>query len=267
MSAVELRAAFTPNRVVSRSTVAALVGVQVAVLAVLWVKSPFDAVPGPLAVLSALRALWFEQGLGPALAVSVSTSLEALALATGLSLALAYASVVPALRPVAGAVSRGRFLGLSGLTFVFMLTVGGGQPLRLALLVFGLTVFLTTSLVAEVAAIPPARFDHARTLRMSGWRVVWEVVVLGTADRALELVRQNAAIGWTLLTTVEGLTRAEGGVGTLLLDQNKHLHLAEVFALQAVILAVGLGQDAALGWLRRVLCPWVVAEPKGVVRS
>ncbi len=262
MSAASLRAAFTPNRVVSRSTVAVLVGAQAALLALLWVKSPLEAVPGPLAVVGALRELWFEQGLGPALAVSLSTSLEALVLATVLSLGLAYASVVPAFRPLAGVVSRGRFLGLSGLTFVFMLSLGGGQPLRLALLVFGLTVFLTTSLVAEVAAIPRARFDHARTLRMREWRVVWEVVVLGTADRALEVVRQNAAIGWTLLTTVEGLTRAEGGVGTLLLDQNKHLHLAEVFALQAVILAVGLGQDAALGWLRRAVCPWV-GDSKG----
>ncbi len=257
MPALELRAAFSPNRRIGARTTWVLVGAQVVVLGALWARSSVEALPRPTEIAHSLQALWFEQGLGPALGISVLTSLEALGLATLLSLALAYATVLPALRPLAALVSKGRFLGLSGLTFVFMMSLGGGQPLRVALLVFGLTVFLTTSLTAEIAAIPRARFDHARTLRMSEWRVVWEVVVLGTADRALELVRQNAAIGWTLLTTVEGLTRAEGGVGTMLLDQNKHLHLPEVFALQAVILAVGLGQDAVLAALRRALCPYV----------
>ena len=65
---------------------------------------------------------------------------------------------------------------------------------------------------------------------MSEWRAVWEVVVLGTADKAFDVLRQNAAIGWMMLTMVEGIARAEGGVGAMLLNQSKHFHLAEVFA-------------------------------------
>ena len=56
------------------------------------------------------------------------------------------------------------------------------------------------------------KFDHARSLRFSDWRVVWEVVVLGTADKAFEILRQNAAIGWMMLTMVEGISRSEGGM-------------------------------------------------------
>jgi NitT/TauT family transport system permease protein len=252
---LELTHAFIPNRAVSPRALGLLALAQLGLALLLWSRAP-EAVPGPGEVLGALRGLWLDQGLGPALWTSLVTSLEALAIATVVSLGLAYATVLPVARPLAAAVTKGRFLGLAGLTFVFMVTLGGGPRLRLGLLVFGLTVFLTTAMVAEVASIPKARFDHARTLRRGEWRVVGEVVVLGTADRALELVRQNAAVGWTLLTTVEGLTRAEGGVGTMLLDQNKHLHLAEVFALQLAILLVGLGQDAALGALRRWWCPY-----------
>lgn len=247
---------FTPNRVVSAKTLWLLGGTQALFAVLLWAHSSLDALPGPLEVARSFAGLWWSQGLGPALFVSLTTSVLAVLIATVLSVGLAWLSVLPVMRPLAAAVSKGRFLGLAGLTFVFLLALGGGQPLRVALLVFGMTVFLTTSLAAEVAAIPRSKFDHARTLGLGEWRVTWEVVVLGTADRALELVRQNAAIGWTMLTTVEGLTRAEGGVGTLLLDQNKHLHLAEVFAVQIAVLVVGLGQDAVLGWLRRVLCPW-----------
>jgi NitT/TauT family transport system permease protein len=81
------------------------------------------------------------------------------------------------------------------------------------------------------------------------------VVIRGTLGDALELIRQNAAIAWTLLTLVEGLVRAEGGVGALLLNQTRHFHLAEVFAVQLSILAVGLLQDVALRGVRRLLCP------------
>jgi NitT/TauT family transport system permease protein len=134
--------------------------------------------------------------------------------------------------------------------------VGGGRPLKLVLLVFGMTVFFVTSMAQVVAAIPKGKFDHARTLKMGEWRVVWEVVVLGTIDQAIEVLRQNAAIGWMMLTMVEGISRAEGGVGAMLLNQNKHFHLPAVFAVQLLILSVGLLQDYGIGALKRVVCPY-----------
>ncbi len=80
--------------------------------------------------------------------------------------------------------------------------------------------------------------------------------LLGTADKAFEVLRQNAAMGWMMLTMVEGISRSEGGVGAMLLNQNKHFHLAEVFAIQFLILFVGLAQDYAIGFLKRVVCPY-----------
>ena len=160
------------------------------------------------------------------------------------------------MRPIVSAIAKGRFLGLIGLTFVFTLMVGGGRPLKLALLVFGMTVFFVTSMAAVVAEIPKSAFDHARTLRMTEWQVVWDVVIRGTLDKAIEALRQNAAIGWMMLTMVEGIARSEGGVGAMLLNQNKHFHLAEVFAIQILILLVGLLQDYGIGILKRLICPW-----------
>jgi NitT/TauT family transport system permease protein len=102
-------------------------------------------------------------------------------------------------------------------------------------------------------------------LRMKEWQVVWEVVILGTADKAFEVLRQNAAIGWMMLTMVEGIVRGEGGIGAMLLNANKHFILAEVFAIQIVILLTGLVQDYAIGAARRFFCPYadLVLERKG----
>jgi NitT/TauT family transport system permease protein len=252
----DLKRVFEPNHTATSSTMRIVVAVQAAVALLFWFLTPFQVLPTPPEVFSALGKLWMEQGLGQELIASFLLNLEALAWTALLSLCICYATVMPFFRPIASAIAKGRFLGLIGLTFVFTLIVGGGHRLKVSLLVFGMTVFFVTSMAAEVEAIPKSRFDHARTLRMNEWQVVWEVVVLGTIDKAIEVLRQNAAIGWMMLTMVEGISRAEGGVGALLLNQNKHFHLAEVFAIQMVILLVGLTQDYGIGWLKKLVCPY-----------
>ncbi len=252
----DLKAAFSPNRALSWAAVRIVVGVEAALFLLIWISSPFPVLPRPGEVWNAFRTLWFQEGLGRELITSFGLNLQALFLTAVISLVLSYLSVVPVIRPIVLAVSKGRFLGLIGLTFVFMLLFGGGRPLKVSLLVFGMTVFFVTSMAAEVADIPREKLDHARTLRMNEWQVVWEVIILGTFDKAIEVFRQNAAIGWMMLTMVEGISRSEGGVGAMLLNQNKHFKLPEVFAIQFLILFVGLLQDYAIGWLKGVICPY-----------
>lgn len=256
MNLAHWSAAFLPNRVLSATVMRGIVAVQIAVCLLIWWNSPFEVLPTPPEVLRALGALWSEQGLGAELIASFKLNLVALLWSTALSLGFSYLTVVGFMRPLVAAFSKGRFLSLTGLTFVFTLIVGGGHPLKVALLVFGMSVFFVTSMAAEVEQIPRDKFDHARTLRFSEWQVVWEVVVLGTLDRAFELLRQNAAIGWMMLTMVEGISRSEGGVGALLLNQNKHFHLAEVFAIQLMILLLGILQDYGIGALKRAVLPY-----------
>jgi len=251
-----LVAAFLPNRAVSPMTMRMIVVVEIVLALIIWITSPFKVLPRPDEVLQALQSLWMTQGLGQELATSFKLNLEALAWTAAISLLLSYLTVLPVFRPIVAAISKGRFLSIVGFTFVFTLIFGGGHPLKVSLLVFAVTVFYVTSMAAVIAAIPKEEFDHARTLRMSEWRVVWEVVVLGTADKAFEVLRQNAAMGWMMLTMVEGIVRSEGGVGAMLLSESKHFLLPEVFAIQIVILLVGLIQDYAIGVARRLICPY-----------
>jgi NitT/TauT family transport system permease protein len=91
---------------------------------------------------------------------------------------------------------------------------------------------------------------------MSEWRVTWEVVVLGRLDAAWETMRQNAAIGWMMLTMVEGIVRVEGGIGKLLLDGNRGLKFEDIFAIQIIILVIAVGQDYFLSFLKRFFFPY-----------
>jgi NitT/TauT family transport system permease protein len=123
-------------------------------------------------------------------------------------------------------------------------------------MVFGITVFFVTNMVAEIENVTKNELNHARTLRMPEWQVVWEVIILGKMDKVFEIIRQNFAISWMMLTMIEGISRTEGGIGTMLLNQNKHFHLEAVFAIQIVILIVGIVMDYGIGALKNLFCPY-----------
>jgi NitT/TauT family transport system permease protein len=171
-------------------------------------------------------------------------------------LLLAYSTVMPFFRPVVAFISKLRFLPLVGLTIWFTLLATSGHELKLSLLVFSVLVFFVTSMADVLDGIPKEMFDLARTLKMSEWHVVWEVIVLGQADKAFDCLRQNAAIGWMMLTMVESTVKSEGGIGSMLMDQNHHFHLAAVFAIMLTILALGLFQDYAIGGIKNICCPY-----------
>jgi len=251
----EALAVFSPNRVLSKSTIRLLVAVQVLTVLLIWAFSPFALLPKPGEVFGSLGELW-QEGLGAQLITSFYLNLEAIALSTIVSLLLAYATVMPFFRPLVALLSKLRFLSLVGLTFFFTLMAKSGHELKLSLLVFSVSVFFVTGMADVIASIPKEEFDLARTLGMGEWRVVWEVIVLGQFDKAFDVLRQNAAIGWMMLTMVEGIVRSEGGVGTVLLDQNHHFRLAAVFAIQLTILLLGLLQDYGIGATKRFCCPY-----------
>lgn len=252
----DLLDAFSPNRIISKGSTRIIVTFEVAILLAIWATSSYPFLPKPAAVVRAFVDLWSHEGLGQELAVSFMLNIQAMALATLISLGLAYLSVVPALRPIVLAVCKGRFLGMVGLTFFFTMLFTNSHQLKVSMLVFAVSVFFTTTMADIVAQVPKEKFDLARTLRMKEWQVVWEIIVLGRADAAFDAMRQNAAIGWMMLTMVEGISRSEGGIGALLLNQNKHFHLDAVFAIQISILLIGLGQDYGLGLIKKFVFPY-----------
>jgi len=251
----ELGLVLTPNRVVSKRVLRILVVGQVIAFLLYWVFLTPATIPKPIEIVQSLRDLW-----GNGVFVDIITSLllyaEALLFATVFSMLLAYSSAIPFFRPGAELWSKLRFLGLAGLQYFFTLYVTGAHDLKLALLTFSISVFMVTSMLDVVDVIPKEKYDLARTLRMGEWQVLWEVVILGRADVAIDVVRQNAAIGWMMLPAIEGIFRSEGGIGAVLETQQKHFHLSEVFAIQLTILLLGLGQDYLIGIIKQEVCPY-----------
>jgi len=146
---------------------------------------------------------------------------------------------------------------MAGFVIIFTRIFGGGFTLEIALLVFGVAPFFLTSMVDVVDSVTQAEFDQTRSLRMGRARAVWEVVILGRLDQMFDALRQNATMGWMMLTMVEGLSKYTGGVGVVILNEGKYRNLDAIFAVQFTILAIGaLGQDPFLRWLKNLCCPY-----------
>lgn len=251
---------FLPNRSVDQPTMLALIVLWAGAAFFVWLASPWQSLPGPGEVWSAFGELWWKGGMGPELFTTLKLITHALVLTIAISMALSYLTVIAFFRPLIAAVSKLRFLGLTGLVFPMTLLTGGGYALKVVLLTFGMTTFFVTAMAQVVMEIPREQFDYLRVLGASEGRIIWEVVVRGTLDKAFDITRQNLAMGWAMITMVEGISRAEGGIGALILNQNKHFHLAEVYAILIAILVFGLLLDYLMGLAVRVLCPYVTFD-------
>jgi len=208
--------------------------------------------PTPLQVLHGLKDLWAD-GLVVHIASSIWLCSQAVMISIVISLMFAYSSAIPFFKPVGTFISKLRYLPLTGIAFYIAILINDARTLQVWVLVVFMTTFLTTSLMQMIKDIPEEEFDHARTLGCSRWECLWEVVIKGRIDYVFELVRQNLAIVWMMLVTVESILVAAGGLGFLIKNNDKLGDAGKVIALQIIIVVVGLTLDFIITKLRKLI--------------
>lgn len=251
-----LKNLFQPNRVLSGGVFSILCASQIIFALMIWSFFGGSVFPKPLEIIQA----WLELVTGTDFIFQLLTStilaLEATVLTFIISLLISYSSVLAFFQPFCLFISKMRFLSMVGLQFMFLIMINGGHQLKLTMLVFGVSVFMVTGMIAEIGSITQNQKNHARTLGMNEWHLVWEVVILGKMDKAFEILRQNFAMAWMMLSMVEVVSRSEGGIGVMLANQNKYFALASVFAIQGTIFTLGIGMDWLLGVVRNLAFPY-----------
>jgi NitT/TauT family transport system permease protein len=131
--------------------------------------------------------------------------------------------------------------------------IESARTMQVWVLVIFMSTYLTTSLLAMIKDIPEEEIDHARTLKCSRWEVLWEVVIKGRLDYLFDVIRQNLAIVWMMIVTVESILAASGGLGFLIKNSDKFMNHSKIIALQLVILFIGVLLNAGLNFLRKRL--------------
>jgi len=246
---------FRPFEEVTKSRRMMIMLVWVALVLGYWIFSSLGTkhlFPTPSQVWSGLKSLYAE-GLVVHIASSLGLCLQAAAISLVISLIVVYLSPLPALKPVAVFLSRLRYLPLTGITFYLSILVSGARNMQVWVLVVFMSLYFITSLLAVLKDIPEEEIDHARSLKCSRWEILWEVVIKGRLDYVLDVLRQNLAIIWMMLVTVESILVAAGGLGVLIKNSDKFANHGRIVALQIIILLIGLALDWVLQTTRKGL--------------
>ncbi len=244
---------FKPFEKISKKSRLLIVFSWVALVMVFWFVSSMGErhlFPSPQQVLTGFIEL-YNEGLVVHIGSSLLLCIKAILIAVVISLIVTYLSTIPVLTPIARTLSKLRYLPLTGISFYLAIIISDARTMQVWVLVVFMSTYLTTSLLSMVSSISQEEFDHARSLQCNRWEVLWEVVVKGRIDHVIEVIRQNLAIVWMMLVTVESILVAAGGLGFLIKNSDKFMNHGRIIALQIVILLVGLSIDFVLDYLRK----------------
>jgi NitT/TauT family transport system permease protein len=237
----------------------------VGALGLWWLLKP-DIFPSPLDIVLAIPRL-FSDGFSEDIISSLITNLEALVVGAVIGLPISYFSRVPSssfknYRIVTSYVEElALFLGElrnvgSAVFYLPLMLFVGPHWVKVWLLALGEIFFLVASMKQVVDNIPQERFDDAYTLRMSDWQTCWYVIIRGTLADAIDTLKINAGMGWSMLMFVEGIVRSEGGIGVVIMNAEKHVDYDVFFAAVSIIIALGIMQSKGMVLLRKWACPY-----------
>jgi ABC-type nitrate/sulfonate/bicarbonate transport system permease component len=208
--------------------------------------------PSPAQVFKGFSEL-YNEGLVVHIFSSLKLCFISILLAVILSMIFAYLWPIPLMKPVSEFITKLRFLPFTGLSFYITMIVHDARNMQIWIMVIFLTTFLTTSLISVISAIPQEEFDHAKTLKCTRLEILWEVIILGRIDYVIDVIRQNLAITWMMLVTIESIVVAAGGLGFLIKNSDKFMNHGRIIALQIIILLIGLGLDWFINYVRKAL--------------
>jgi len=251
---------FEPLRIVNKKTFTILIVVEVILALVMWQAAGVGLIPSPVKVGKSIMDIIASKEFIDDLFSSLGLTLKGMFYSILIALVLSYLALIPFFKPITTFITKCRYLTLTGLIFLFTLLTQNGHQLKLSLLIFGIVPFFVTSLLSIFVNINTQEFDLCKTLRMNNWQALWEVVILGRLDQVFEVMRQNFAISWMMITMVEGLSMSEGGLGTMLIKSNKYIDLGKVFGILFLILMLGILFDFLLGQIRLWFFPYTKTQ-------
>lgn len=216
-------------------------------------------VPAPTKIFSALLTLVEnnEQVLGnfwEDYFKSFAVTVQAMLYSIFITMFLVYLSRLPIFSVFAQLASKCRYLTLTGIITLFTFFTSDLDQLKMSILVFGIVPYFTTSFLNIVSTkAVQQQLEKAYINRNTKWQALYEVIIVGKFDELFEVMRQNFAISWMMITTVEAYDMSGGGIGVEIIKSNRHLDLATIFAILIIVLLTGILFDWSLNKLRFTL--------------
>lgn len=218
----------------------------------------------PLQILATGWGLAQDGTLQANLGVSLlrAASGLALALVTGISLALIAALSRIGENVIDAPIQILRTLPVLALAPLFILWFGIGELPKVLLVALGATFPVYLNLHKGIRAIDPKLLEMARTIGLSRWQRIRNVILPGALPDLLVGIRLAVSISWLMLVVAEQIN-ASSGIGHMMMDAQDFLRTDIIFVGLAIYGLLGLISDQGVRILERRALVWRLPSAQG----
>jgi len=159
-----------------------------------------------------------------------------------------------------------RFLPLTALTGLMIAWFGLTDGMKIHFLALGIFVYLLPTVVDRVGQTMKVYVQTAKTLGATKWQVIKTVFIPDVLSRVSTDIINITAISWTYIVIAETLVNT-GGIGAMVYQSGRNLHIDQAFALLAVIIFIGILQDIVFKQLDAIIFPHKYNTPNLLDRA
>lgn len=148
-----------------------------------------------------------------------------------------------------------RYLPAVAFIPLILLWVGIDESAKIAVIWVGTFFQMVLMLADDIARVPNAPVEAARTMGATNGEVVKYVLIPAARPAMLDTLRTTMGIAWTYLVVAE-LVAANSGLGFSILKAQRFLQTDKIFGGILLIGLVGLLTDQMFRWLHRRCFRW-----------
>lgn len=213
--------------------------------------------PTPMKVLDSAIAWWTDGELLGDILISMERIFGGflLSAAIGLPLGVMIGTYAPARALLEPLTDFSRYLPAVAFIPLIMLWVGIDESAKITVIFVGTFFQMVLMLAEDVARVPNAAIEAARTMGATNGEVVRLVILRAARPAMLDTLRSCMGLAWTYLVVAE-LVAANTGLGFAILKAQRFLHTDKIFAGILLIGLVGLVTDQLFRWVHRTAFRW-----------
>lgn len=152
-----------------------------------------------------------------------------------------------------------RYVPATAFISVMIFYFGLGERFQYAVIFISVYFFIFQMTSDAIGNIDYRLVDLARTSGYKERALLTSVVLPAIGPNIMDIIRVNIAGAWTFVVFAE-MIGAPSGLGRLIANAQRFGNVDVIFAVILVFGIIGLGTDALLALLKRLLFPW--AFPK-----
>lgn len=213
--------------------------------------------PTPAKVFTRMAEWWLDEDLLADMLISVQRIYIGFLLSAAIAIPLGvligtYAPVRAFLEPL---TDFSRYLPAVAFIPLIMLWVGIDEGAKIAVIFTGIFFQMVLLLAEDVARVPIAAIETARTMGAGNAEVVRLVILRAALPAMLDTLRTCMGLAWTYLVVAE-MVAANSGLGFSILKAQRFLQTDKIFAGIFFIGLTGFLTDQLFRWLHRSLFRW-----------